>query len=186
MEITEEEAQALLNHDNNLLKPGRNPEVIFRRPHNGGRGNGGTAVPSILREIVAVAAHHDTIKSVAEAFDLSPSTVAQAKKGNIGVNRHDPDLKDRIDNHVKEKSDSIRELALDRLSTLFAHTITDKKLQDLKVREAVSIAKDLASVADKVQERGKEGPRVVFVNEIRVRDEKEYGTPIIIEHKEEK
>lgn len=185
MEISEEEAAALLNHENNLLKPGRNPEVIFRRVHNGSR-NGGKEVPPMIREIVAVAAHHDTIASVSEAFHLSPSTVAAAKKGNIGVNRHDEELKERIDNHVREKVNSVRESALDRLSTLFAHSITDKALQDLKVREAVSIAKDLASVADKVQERGKEGPRVVFVNEIRVKDEAEYGTPIILDRKEDR
>jgi hypothetical protein len=185
VEISEEEAAKLLNDERNLLKPGRNPEVIFHRPHNGSR-NGGRAVPPIIREIVAVAAHHDTIHSVAESFGLSDSTVAQAKKGNVGVNRHDEDLKDRIDNHVKEKVNSIREQALDRLSTLFAHSITDKKLQDVKLREAVSIAKDLASVAERVQDRGKEGPRVVFVNQVRVKDESEYGEPIIVAHKEER
>ena len=185
MEISEQEAAALLNDDRNLLKPGRDPKVIFRRPHNGGR-NGGRAVPSMIREIVAVAAHHDTIHNVAEAFGLSDSTVAQAKKGNVGVNRHDEELRDKIDNHVKEKEDSIRDLALDRISTLFAHSITEANLQTMKVREAVSVAKDLASVAERVQDKRQQGPRVVFVNQIRVKDESEYGDPIIVAHKEER
>ena len=177
MEITEEAAKELLEHPRNLLN-----NVHFVKLHNGTR-NGGKAVPSIMRELIGVAAHHDTIKATAEEFGVSESTVAAAKKGNVGVNRHDPDLKARVDNQVEEVKQSVRDLALDRISTMFANVITNENLAAIdKPREAVAIAKDLASIAERTAVKGPGNATAVFVHMTREKREEEYGDMIVIDH----
>ena len=177
MEISEEKAKELLEHPNNLLN-----NVHFVKLHNGSR-NGGKAVPSIIRELVGVAAHHDTIKEVAKEFGVSESTVAQAKKGNVGVNRHDPDLRERIDDQVENEKRSVRDLALDRISTMFATVITEENLASIdKPREAVAVAKDLAAIADRTTAKQATNQTAVFIHMTREKSEAEYGDVIVLDH----
>ena len=149
MEISEEEADRMLNHPKNLMN-----NVRFVKLRKGSR-NGGKEVPGIIRELIGIAAHKDTAKVVAGEFGVSESTVNAAKKGNVGVNRHDPELKDKIDTAVDEERKSVRDIALDRVAHMLATTITPENLDGVREpAKAVSIAKDLAAIADKVQTRG--------------------------------
>src|SRR3990172_419972 len=144
MEISEEEAQRLLNHPRNYsvrtaiaegVPSSDNPlPTIYKPLHNGSR-NGGKEVPSIIRELIAVSAHNGTIKDTAEAFDVSMSTVAQAKKGNVGVSHHDPDLRDRIDKQIEKQDKNVKDLALDRLAHMFETVITPDNVSAIKTVE---------------------------------------------------
>ncbi|KKM00308.1 hypothetical protein LCGC14_1805730 [marine sediment metagenome] len=177
MEISEEEAERMLNNPKNLMN-----NVRFVKLRKGGR-NGGKEVPKIIRELIGIAAHKDPAKVVAGEFGVSTSTVAAAKKGNVGVNRHDPELKDKIDTAVDEEKKSVRDVALDRVAHMLATTITPASLDGVtNPAKAVSIAKDLAAIADKVQTRGPNVGNVVFMHMAREKAESEYGDPIIIEH----
>ncbi len=177
MEISEQEAQELLNNPKNLAN-----NVRFVKLRRGSR-NGGKEVPSVIRELIGVAAHHDTIKKTAEVFDVSESTVAAAKKGNVGVNRHDSELRERIDSQVEHDTRSVRDVALDRVAHMLASTITPENLDAVKdPAKAVAVAKDLAAIADKVSLKGPSTQTAVFVHMAREKDESEYGEPVIIEH----
>ncbi len=177
MEITEEEAQKLLDNPKNLMN-----NVKFVKLRKGGR-NGGKEVPGIIRELIGIAAHKDTIKKTAEVFHVSESTAAAAKKGNVGVNRHDSELRERIDDAVEGEKKSVRDLALDRISSMFASTITADTLNGVRdPAKAVSVAKDLAAIADRVSLKGPTVGNAVFIHIPREKDESEYGEPIIIEH----
>ena len=177
MEISEEEATKLLENPKNLAN-----DVRFVKLRRGGR-NGGKAVPGLIRELIGIAAHHDTAKVVAKEFDVSKSTVAAAKKGNVGVNRHDSELRERIDSQVEDDTRSVRDVALDRVAHMLASTISPEALDGVKdPAKAVSVAKDLATIADKVQVRGPTVGNAVFISMPRVKAEDEYGDPVIIEH----
>lgn len=179
MEITPERAAELLNDPRNYAN---SPTFVKK---GNGRTNGAKEIPHSIRAIIGAAAHHDTIASVAEAFDVSPSTVAQAKKGNVGVNRHDPDLKETIDEAVGKTKKDLREVALERLAGMFASVINDQNLATLKPRDAVGAAKDIATIVDKLTPKSNSPNVAVFVHQPRVRNEEEYGEVIIVQPKRE-
>lgn len=183
VEISPEEAAALLNDERNLAR--QQPNVTFLKSHNGSRGAGSREVPPMIRTLIGVAAHHDTLASTARAFGVSPSTVAQAKKGRVGVNRFDPELKETIDSTVASEKKDVRDVALSRLASMFESVIVDQNLSTLKVKDAVSAAKDLATVVDKLTPRAGGTNVAVFVHTPRVRDEAEYGDPIEVSYKVE-
>lgn len=182
MEISAERAQALLADSRNLAN--RQPEVTFLRSRNGSRDgltrNSGREIPPTIRALIGVSAHLDTISSVADAFGVATSTAAQAKKGNVGVNRHDPALAAQIDAALGEHKKSIREEALERLSEMFAGVISGQNLNAMKPREAVSAAKDIATIVDKLTPRDKSPTVAVFVHAPREKDEKEFGEVIVV------
>jgi len=175
MEITAERAAALLNDPRNLAVAF--PTFIKRE---NGRTNGAKEIPSSIRTLIGVSAHRDTIASVAEAFGVSPSTVAQAKKGNVGVNRHDEDLKATIDEIVGKQKKDLREVALERLSGMFASVINDQNLGTLPVRAAVGAAKDIATIVDRLTPKANNTNVAVFVHPPRMKDESEYGEVIVV------
>lgn len=180
MEISAQEAIELLKDPRNLAN---NPEFV--KPSNG-RTQGAVAVPESLRTIIAVAARTGgTIAGVAAQFGVSESTVAQAKKGNVGVNRHDPEFKEKVDQIVGEQKKELRELALDRLAGMFASVINDQNLGALKPREAVSAAKDIATIVDKLTPKQSNTNVAVFVHAPNVREEKDFGEVIVVEPKKE-
>ncbi len=185
MEITAEEAAARLNNPDNFLNRPK-----YEPLHKGTRGGGsastdnkGREIPPLIRTLIGITAHNDTIGSTAEAFGVSNSTVAAAKKGNVGINRHDPELKKSIDAVVDEGKKTVREAALDRLAGMFNSVITDDTLSSLKPREAVSAAKDIATIVEKVSPKQANGNVAVFISTTRVKDESEFGDIIEIEHK---
>jgi hypothetical protein len=180
MEISEEEAESLLSHK-------RNGNVKFV-PIGGGRTHGAIEIPPILREVIGVAAHSSTIRRTAEAFDVSESTVSMAKKGNVGVNRHDPELRERIDNRVraegeevKKKEESLRDVAMNRLAGMFASVITEENLAGItKVREAVTVARDLATIVERISPKNSNGNVAVFIHAPRIKSETEYDAVDVV------
>lgn len=148
-----------LEHPDNLC----NKLVEFRPLHGGGKSVGDVNLPAPLRTLIACAALESSQKSVARAFDVSEGGVSKIVKREVAEGR------------VESKNDKIREKALDSLASLFDQAITAEKLGGMKPREAVSAAKDLAAVVERVSPKTPEGPRVTFnVFSPRVRSEEEY------------
>jgi len=175
MEITPERASELLNDPRNLAVS--SPTFIKK---SNGRTHGAKDIPQSIRTIIGVAAHHDTIVSVADAFNVSKSTVMQSKKGNVGVNRHDEEMKDTIDEIVGKQRKDLREVALERVAGMFASVINDQNLGTLPIRAAVGAAKDLATIVDKLTPKQAGTNVAVFVHPPRVRSEAEYGEVIVV------
>ena len=185
MEISNEDAEALLSNPRNggpLFSRSiiSEKEVTYEPLHKGTR-NGGREVPPLMRELIGVSAHRDTLANTAGAFDVSVSTVAQAKKGNVGVSRHDPDLAGRIQTQVGKDAKAVKDLALERLAGMFASAITQEKLDAIpKVREAVTVARELAGIASSLTEKKEGGNVAVFIQYPRIKDEKEYDAVDLI------
>lgn len=188
MEIPADEAVALLKDARNLAV--RQPTFI--RGHGGSRngsaGSGGATtnqgreIPQTLRILIGASAHHDSIKDVAESFGVSESTVAAAKAGRVGVNRYDKDLHEAV---VKASGkDTVREAAIERLAGMFASVINDQNLAAMKAREAVSAAKDLATIVDKLTPKQGGANIAVFVHAPRIKDEKEFGKIIEVPYRQ--
>jgi len=175
MEITAERAAELINDPRNLAVA--HPTFVAKA---NGRTNGSKEIPQSIRTIIGVAAHHDTIASVAKAFDVSTSTVAQSKKGNVGVNRHDEGMKETIDEIVGAQKKELREIALDRISNMFASVINDQNLGTMPIRAAVGAAKDIATIVDRLTPKSAGTNVAVFVHPPRTRDESEYGEVIVV------
>lgn len=180
MEITAERAAELLNDPRNLAIA--HPTFIGK---TNGRTHGAREIPQSIRTIIGVATHYDTLKSVSEAFDVSMSTAAQSKKGNVGVNRHSEEMKDTIDEIVGKQRKDLREVALERVAGMFASVINDQNLATLPIRAAVGAAKDLATVVDKLTPKQAGTNVAVFVHPPRVRSESEYGEVIVVSSRPE-
>ncbi len=151
--------QDRLDHPDNLC----NKLVEFRPLHGGGKSVGDVNLPAPLRSLIANAALIDTQASVAKTFDVSPGGVSKIVKRETEAGR------------VESKSEKIRDKALDSLASLFESAITAESLSGMKPREAISAAKDLAAVVERVSDGKKDGPRVQYVVfSPRVRSEEEY------------
>lgn len=174
-EISNELAEQLLDH-------GRNGAARFVPLHRGGRGAGSREVPPVIRELIGLSANNgSTIKEVCKEFGVSQSTVSQAKKGNVGVNRHDPELAAKLEETKKDVKASVKDAALDRLAEMFATVITSENLAGIsKVREAVVVAKDLATIVEKVTPKQGGNNVAVFIHQPRVKDESEYDSVDVI------
>lgn len=184
MEITNELAEKLLSHERNFSVRERGG-AEYTPLHKGTR-NGGREVPDVIRELIGVSGHMDTIASTAKAFDVSQSTVSQAKKGNVGVNRHDPNLKERIDEQVGSKRKDIADTALDRLAGMFETVITQENLSAIKgVKEAVTVAKDLSTIIDKTTPKAGKSMGI-YIHLPRIKNEEEYEAIDILAKVEDK
>lgn len=140
MFITEEQAKTRLNHPENIAKN----DSPVRPLHAGGRNIGDKNVPAFIRELAGAAAHVDTAKNVAAAFDISQSQVNQYKVGNTSPQHHSPDLKAKVDKQVSKA----RDLALDKLM-LSLGLLTQDKLEKVNARDASTIAANMARIVEK-------------------------------------
>lgn len=181
MEIDAEAAAKLLGDERNLAV--RNPNVTFLKAHRGGRTNGAKEIPPMIRTLIGIAAHNDTLASTARAFGVCERTVSAAKIGNVGVDRHDEDVKEAIDTVVEKKDKNLRDVALDRLAGMFASVINDQNLGAMKPREAVSAAKDIATIVEKLTPRSGGNSVAVFVHAPRVKDEREFGEVVEVAYR---
>lgn len=166
MFITEQQASQRLGNPENIAS--NNSPV--RPLHNGGRNVGDKNVPSFIRELAGAAAHVDTSKNVAAAFDVSQSQVNQYKIGNTSPKHHDPALKSAVDSQVTKA----RDLALDKLM-LSLGLLTPDKLEKVNARDASTIAANMARIVEKTTPQQSQGPNLqIIFYAPNVKQEKDY------------
>ncbi len=151
-----------LAHPENL----KNKIAEFRPLHAGGQHVGDVNFPPAIRTLIAATAVESSVKEAAKAFDLSTAGAAKIVKKEIEAGRIES---------KEDKADKIKEKALDSLASLFDSAITADKLSGMKPREAISAAKDLAAVVERIAPKSSGGTGVTFVVFApRVRAEEEY------------
>ena len=114
--------------------------------HNGGRRQGDKNLPEFMRNVIGVSANLDTIKNTANAFDVSPHHVHElkhAKKSN--AQGQDEDLMHSINKGLIVPHNK----AIDRL--LVALKLSDESIEELETKDRVTVASQLASIADKTK-----------------------------------
>jgi hypothetical protein len=179
---TIEESDERINGEDNIAKP---DAVHIKKLHDGKRGpKPGThrLSPSMRNLIGAAAEISNNNATVAKEFGVSERQVANYRKGRAS---HDapivPAAKEEITEIVetqKEKTlSSVKDKAVSSLHSLFDDPISPENLSTLKPREAISAAKDLATIVDKVtpKEVVQDNRIQLVVFSPRQREESEYN-----------
>ena len=176
---TVEESNDRLNAEDNLCLG-----VDVKPLHTGGRKNGDKNLSPMMRTLIGAAAVIDgDNKKTAKTFGVSDRQVANLKLGRTSHSETiDPVAKSNVVEVVEaaqiDTRAQVRDKASSRLASLFDGPISEENLATLKPREAISAAKDLATVIDRVSPReahhGNQVQFVVFAP--RQKEEKEYET----------
>ena len=114
--------------------------------HNGGRRLGDKNLPEFMQNLIGISANMDTIKNTSEAFDVSPHHVHElkhAKKSN--AQGQDESLMHAINKGLIVPHNK----AIDRL--LIALNLSDESIEELETKDRVTVASQLASIADKTK-----------------------------------
>jgi citrate synthase len=173
MVISEEQAEARLNHEDNYLSDGRGRHDGKRGGENSGRTLGAKGIPDKIRALAGFNAHFEPAKVVAAGLNISPISAHMAKQ-SIGH----PEVKKIID----EKLNVVRQDAITKMLAAMG-VVTIEKIEALKPHRALSVAKDFAHILDKAT------PKTINVNQDSVKvliyspgikEEKDYETIDII------
>lgn len=169
------ESDERLDSDDNVAV-----NVRVEKLHKGGRKNGDANLSPLMRTLIGAAAEVDNNNAeTAKQFRVSDRAVANYRKGRTS---HDaaiqPIAKQGVEAIVEKVGtmQAVKEKATSRLSSLFDGPISEENLDTLKPREAISAAKDLATVIDRVTPKTDvQDNRVQFVIFApRQKEEKEY------------
>jgi hypothetical protein len=170
------ESDERISRDDNLATT-----VEIRKLHEGGRKNGDTNLTPLMRTLIGAAAEVDQNNAkTAKTFDVSDRAVANYRKGRTShstavVPAARAEVEEVVETAKDQKQD-IKSKATSRLDSLFDGPISQENLATLKPREAISAAKDLATVIDRVSVRqpGDDKRVQVVIFSPRQREEKEY------------
>ena len=170
------ESDARIHREDNLAN-----KVEVRKLHEGGRKNGDTNLSPLMRTLIGAAAELDgNNATTAKTFNVSDRAVANYRRGRTS---RDMPVKAEAKSDVEEvvatateQGQGIKAKATSRLDSLFDGPISAENLSTLKPREAISAAKDLATVIDRVsvRESGDDKRIQVVIFAPRQREEKEY------------
>jgi Ca2+-binding EF-hand superfamily protein len=150
MELTDEEAKARLEREDNLV----NLLIEHRTKHDGkGRREGDNNIPKELRTLMALTVGESkSQREVAQLFGVSDASVSNVSNGKISHDRSDKALTD-----IKVKrEEKASEKALDNLFELLDAT-KSRITASTKLREIASAAKDMATVHEKLSGHRREG-----------------------------
>lgn len=157
-------------------------EVRKLRNDDRGRKEGRKTLSPMMRNLIGAAARIDGAKSAGKAFDVSESSARHYSKGRTGQEQPIvPAARAEVVKHednIKSKREKIVNGSYDRIAALFDDDgpVNEENLKAMKPREAVSVAKDLAAIVDRVTPKEKDtGQRVqVVVFAPRQKEEKDY------------
>lgn len=149
MIITEEQAEARLNHEDNYCADGRGRGDHKRGGEGSGRTLGAKGIPDKIRLLAGFNAHFEKAKVVGEAFGISSISAHMAKQ-SIGH----PEVKTKID----DKLQIVREDAITKMLAAMG-VVTVDKIEALKPHRALSVAKDFAHILDKAT------PKILQMNQ---------------------
>ena len=152
----------------NLPQLQRQRCAIVSMPRNG-RAKGATNIPSPIKIMAGVLAKTESAKDVADALDISKSSVYKASGTNAPA-----EVKAAVDNTTEK----IRDLALDKLMGSLG-IINDETLANVSAKDASSIARNLATVANQLspRDRGDASQATLIIYAPQQRQEKHF--PVI-------
>ncbi|MHC4648743.1 MAG: hypothetical protein ACYTBJ_25075 [Planctomycetota bacterium] len=157
-------------------------EVRKLRDDDRGRKTGRKTLSPMMRNLIGAAARIDGAKSASKAFDVSESSARHYSKGRTGqeqpiVKAEKAEVEKHVDN-IRTKREKITNGSYDAIAALFDDDgpVSAENVKAMKPREAVSVAKDLAAVVDRITPKEKDtGQKVqVVVFAPRQKEEKDY------------
>lgn len=132
-----------------LEKANSNSNVPVSNPIEKGRGKN-SEVPEVVREIVGELATESpsSVESISQKFGVSKSSISAYKNGATSTSSyHSPDTK--LAEHINGVRTRLAERAQRRLKSAL-DAITADKIQAARLRDVSSLAKDMASVIEKM------------------------------------
>lgn len=161
MLISREEAEKRLTSENNLINRLKGsdetvePEVVDEKAElvelrpfwNGGRRDSKN-IPDFLKEIIGTTAHLEKASNVADAFDVSLSSVENFKHARSGDDREkgkNRELRARIEKNLGK----IRDTAMNRLMESL-NLLTEEKVGKCSAKDISSIAANMSKVVNNV------------------------------------
>lgn len=157
-------------------------EVRKLRDDDRGRKPGQKTLSPMMRSLIGAAARIDGPQAASKSFGVSVSSARHYGKGRTGqeqpLDHVQRDQVQKNEDNLKTKREKIVNGSYDRIAALFDDDgpVSSENLKAMKPREAVSVAKDLAAIADKVTPREHDtGQRVqVVVFAPKIKEEKDY------------
>lgn len=163
MYVTEEVAKDHLESEKNFVN-----RLRVKKLYNGGR-DGSLNFPDPIRILAGTLSHVSKNKDVAEALGMSKQQVSNIKNGKTNEN-----VKSAIDRNLGTVQDRALELTMKSLGL-----IEEEKLEKSKPRELIAIARDAASIYEKVSPKEKNNVQVgvqVVLHSVPQRNEENYET----------
>lgn len=151
-------AERLESSENSL-----NSDTIVKHERCGsGRREGDTEIPDFLRPVIGAAARASGSMKAAKAFGVSqPSALAMSKGKKHPTAPVDPELKANVNGRIADARDKAVE------GVMAALNIIPGKLDDsVKLKDLAGVARDLATVVDKlapIEEKVQKGNQVIFM-----------------------
>jgi hypothetical protein len=174
---TVQESDERLSREDNLAV-----QVRVEPLHKGGRKSGDANLSPMMRTIIGAAAKLDGPAAASKTFNVSDrqaSNLALGRKTrDEAINPNAAAEVVEVAEKAKSVNEQVKEKAGSRLASLFDGPISAENISTLKPREAISAAKDLATVIDRVSPKEREfGTGVQFVIFApRQKEEDEYET----------
>lgn len=138
-------------------------------PIERGRGEGSTAVPTMIQKIIgetAVEEGNDAAKKISNFLGISDSSVSAYKKGATSTaSYHNPGRE--LGRHIAKTKERIAKRAGHKLG-LALSKITEDKLDDAKATELAAIAKNLSGIVKDMEDTpsggggGNNGPSIMI------------------------
>lgn len=149
--LTDKEIQQRLEHPDNL----KNRLQVHKIEK--GRGNN-PEVPIEIKKTIAILSNEgESQTSLAKSFDLSPSSVFQYENGGSSYGKI-PELQKvvkEVKTKIKEQKEQAEQAAIDTLLVSIGMLTPEKLGSVSKAKDISSIAKDMATVAEKLSDRGR-------------------------------
>ena len=171
----EDEQERLTKSEDTIPIP---PEI---HELNRGRGKGNVAVPEALRKIIgeeAITNGRAAALDIAKDFGISPSSVSAYTQGATSTATIDNPTLEQL-THLNNAKQRISKRAKGKL-LLALSKITEEKLENAKIHEISGVARDMATIMDKMEPKtpenpnpGKNGPTFVFFKP-EVKSEEDY------------
>lgn len=142
---TDEQIQTRLDDPRNLARV----EPLYR----GGK-TPGSGIPDKVKLLIGLVTRESGPTVAAREFGVSKVHAATLGKGQTDPKNLNPDLRERLDT----LSGNVQENAIDKLCRVLNIIDPDgNEAQDLKIGQKASLAKDLATVVDKLSPRDARG-----------------------------
>lgn len=125
-------------------------------------GSGGRiAIPEEVRVIAGALMPGDSARDAAAAHGLSFKSVSVAAKGCPTIGTHSEEFEEKVLEARENMQKPLRDKALTVLSRALDE-ITPDKIKALKARESAAVAKDMAVVFEKLNDKAASGASVSF------------------------
>lgn len=140
-------------------------QLLVQQHHFRGRTNGTKNIPPILHSIIGISANLSGPSQTAKEFGIAPSTAHGYGQGYIGGTSHTNVKSPELVKSIEKDLDTAKGKAIDAMLTSLG-LLDRESMRSSKPRDLASIAKDMASIVEKVgpkKESTESGAKIIIL-----------------------